>query len=211
MPKPINHRTEPSAHHWRKATIVVRKRHRARLYWTPDPERSRVLRILKDNETVEFVPDIKYGHWVMVRVGHQMGWVNMRAVDIQELEQPPVEQPASVDPKMFLEEDTVPVKPRPQAKPPKPNSRDEDDTMYARPASMDPILQAAKESVETAPLEDRAQAVDTEEVPVVQVRKSRTMREAEAAKDHVSLSDLRRLIRHLAGNVLGSNRGSSAD
>lgn len=134
------HRPKVHEQHWRSGVLHLRDTARARLYWTPDPQHSPVLRVLHGGEAVDFVPEIKFGHWVIVRLGHQLGWVTLETVEIVE------DAPSMVDPAQFLDEDeTAPAAPPPQ------RQADIEETMAARPRALDARIRANMEHEAPAP------------------------------------------------------------
>jgi len=228
MAKPI--RPRANNHHWSVGTISLRERGRARLYWTPDPRHSPVLRQLHGGEVVEFVPEIKYGHWVIVRIEHQLGWVNYHEVHITEHTAPepePIPEPEPVDPLDFLREDKIETGP------------------LSTEADMADLLEVVEDENPTEPMRpvfpmeklDRRRRTQTTEMRPASPRRPRKrkpstetqtaeMRPAnhdsalnklqqgtENADDNdsvnVSVGDLKRLIQHISGlrdvlsNVLG--------
>jgi hypothetical protein len=93
------------------------------------------LRVLAGGEVVDFVPEVKFGHWAIVRLEHQLGWVNLNNVEIIE-DVAPV-----VDPMQFLEEPPPPERP----------IHEIEETMISRPRELDARVRANIEREYTSP------------------------------------------------------------
>jgi hypothetical protein len=175
----------PKAHEqvWHTGILYLREHTiRANLYWTPDPEHSPVLRTLQGGETLEFVPEVKFSHWVVVRLEHQLGWVTLQSVEIIE---DVIPEPA-VDPAQFLLDEP----------PHTARYHDVEETMAARPPEFDQRIQANIETEET--MAARPPHLD---------RRMRDNMEADDTPqaNNVSTGDLRRLIRFVTGKLTGSH------
>ncbi|MFZ4815116.1 MAG: hypothetical protein ACOYL5_11325 [Phototrophicaceae bacterium] len=97
---------------WRCGTLFCWEVSRVPLYWTPDPENSRVLRMLRSEQSVMFIPQVQYEHWVIVKSGEQIGWVDLRFAQLFEDEPPAApENPFLTALPAIAEDDTNPSHP----------------------------------------------------------------------------------------------------
>ncbi len=168
-------RPKAQEQHWRAGVLYLRNASRANLYWTPDPEHSPVLRVLHGGEAIDFVPEIKFSHWVIVRLEHQLGWVTLETVEIIEDPLP------AVNPAQFLnafdENETEPVSRRSARK------EDIEETMIARPKALDQRIRDNMEREETDTPADQP---------------------ADTTDNGINTGDLRRLIRFVTGKLSGT-------
>lgn len=137
--------------HWRGATLYT-QHSRVPLLWTPDPEHSPILRMLRSGEELFVVPEVKYSHWVIARVGHQVGWLDLNNVQL-------VERPTQ--PKLTTDHfNPPPQDPAPEPQPAKPR-QDDEDTVASRPKELDARLLEREQR--TKDLTDALQNIDMDD------------------------------------------------
>jgi hypothetical protein len=183
-------RPRADLHHWKEGTIYLRGKTRVPLYWTPDPQHSPVLRMLQGEESVMYVPEIKFGHWMIVRFDHQLGWVDLRYVQVVEKIEL-FDEPEPVEPTSFLERSDH-------------GDDREHETEAARPPWVDTTL---KQAWERGQMKKTTSELTTAPPELEKIEK----KAAEATDDSITLSrsDVKRLIGYIRGikDILSSAIG----